>query len=183
MKKNKSLKKEIISTIIELCIVALVTSLIFVKVVNPVKINGKSMYPTLDNNDMALIYVGSMKEEKLNRFDVVVLKSDQLDEKIVKRLIGFPGETVKVEDDKLYINGVFYEEPYLNNSTFLTYKETNNSNFTNDFEIVVPAGKYFVLGDNRPVSADSRSLGCFSYDEFIGYRGFVIYPFNKIKKI
>ena len=72
MEKNNSKSKELIKTIIELVAVAVVTSLIFTQVVNPVIVNGKSMYPTLDNNDISIINVIGLSEDSLERFDVVV---------------------------------------------------------------------------------------------------------------
>lgn len=182
--EKKSLKKEIITTIIELAIVVVVTSFVFTKVVNPVIVNGKSMYPTLDDNDVSLINVMGINEENLERFDVVVVYSEELQENIVKRLIGFPGETIEMVDDHLYIDGVEYEETYLDPEYMEQAKVENQSDFfTNDFKITVPEGEYFLLGDNRLVSADSRILGCFSIDDFIGKNGFVIFPFNHIKHL
>lgn len=184
MEKNKSFIKEAVSTVIELVIVAIVTSIIFTKVVNPVIVNGESMYPTLHNNDISIINVIGLKEENIKRFDIVVLYSEQLQEKIVKRVIGLPGETIKFENDHLYINGVEFEETYLDPNYVAEAKITHNSDyFTNDFEYTVPEGEYFVMGDNRLVSADSRILGSFTFDKIIGKNGYVIFPFNHIKKM
>ncbi|MFQ6861115.1 MAG: signal peptidase I [Beduini sp.] len=184
MEKNNSKSKELIKTIIELVAVAVVTSLIFTKVVNPVIVNGKSMYPTLDNNDISIINVIGLSEDSLERFDVVVLYSTQLQEKIVKRLIGFPGETIQFKDDRLYIDGVEYEETYLDKEYMEEAKLKYNSPlFTEDFEVTVPENEYFVMGDNRLVSADSRVLGSFPYDKFIGKDGVILFPFNHVKTI
>lgn len=184
MENHNSKIKEAIKTIIELVAIAVVTSLIFTKVVNPVIINGKSMYPTLDDHDISLINVMGLSKDSLKRFDVVVVYAEELHEKIVKRLIGLPGETIEYRDDRLYIDGQEYDEPYLDKDYMEEAKQKYHTNlFTENFTYTLSKDEYFVMGDNRLVSKDSRALGGFTYDNFIGKNGFVLFPFNHMKTI
>lgn len=179
MEDKKERIKGVVIYIIELLVIVLISEIIFTKVIRPVSIVGSSMYPTVHDKDMALINVIGLKESDLKRFDVVVIDWKVRKENIIKRLVGFPGETIKMEKDKLYINGVLYEETYLDRDYVAQIKlERGIEYFTDDFEYVVPAGQYFVLGDNRVNSADSRTIGCFGFEDFIGKDGLVIFPFN-----
>ncbi len=179
MKKNK--KNGQIKFIIELIVLIFFTHLFFTQIVRPISVIGTSMYPTVFDKDIALINVIGLKTNGVERFDVVVLKSGE-GENIIKRVIGLPGETIKYEDDVLYINGVKYDEPFLD-PVYVegAKKKYNSSLFTNNFEVTVPEGEYFVLGDNRLNSKDSRYFGAFKLDDFIGKDGIIVYPFNHFK--
>ena len=87
---------------------------------------------------------------------------------MIKRLIGLPGETVKVVKNTLYIDGVEIEQPFL-----------DEGNITNDFETVVDENCYFVMGDNRDISLDSRELGCFDISQIQGTTSLTIFPFSR----
>lgn len=179
MKEKKSTARSVVIYIIELLVIIAASQLVFTKVIRPVSIIGSSMYPTVSDQDIALINVIGLKESELKRFDVVIIDWKQSDENIIKRLIGFPGDHIKFVNDELYINGVLYEEDYLDRDYVARAKASRGvSQFTADFEYIVPDGQYFVLGDNRLNSADSRTIGCFSFSDFIGKEGVVIYPFN-----
>ena len=176
---KKSKVKGIVVYLIELVVLVVVTHLFFTKVVRPVSIIGSSMYPTVHDNDLALINVIGLKESSLKRFDVVVAYCEEDQENIIKRVIGFPGETIKYENDVLYIDGVKYEEDFLDKDYVEAAKRKYGTNvFTEDFETVVPEWKYFILGDNRLNSKDSRYFGAFDFEDFLGKDGVVIYPFN-----
>ena len=110
----------------------------------------------------------------LDRFDIVVV--DYKGEKIIKRVIGLPGDHVEYKGDKLYINGKFLEEEY-------ERKET--SDFILEFlgENIIPENKYLVLGDNRPISKDSRIIGLVDKSDIEGYTRLVLFPFSKIGKV
>ena len=100
----------------------------------------------------------------LKRFDIVVV--DEGSELIIKRVIGLPGELVEYKNNKLYINGKKVNDKYAS-------KETE------DFSILVPKGEYFVLGDNRTNSLDSRVFGTFSKDKILGKTSMTLFPFNR----
>lgn len=174
--------KKIILFIVEIIVLVGITTFVFKNILLPVQVDGKSMYPTLDNNDTAVISALNTDKEGIERFDIVVLKTDKLDKKIVKRVIGLPGETIIYTNDRLYIDGVYFEEKFLDKEYIKEMKEVyNTDNFTEDFEVIVGEDEVFVLGDNRLKSADSRIYGAFKYNEIIGKRGLVIFPFKNIK--
>ena len=108
----------------------------------------------------------SYKFGSINRFDIVVV--DKGDSYIIKRVIGLPGENIRYEDNKLYVNDELIEEPFL---------EIGKN--TDDFEASLPDDCYFLMGDNRQVSLDSRALGCFDISKIRGKTSFSFFPFNR----
>lgn len=144
----------------------------------PFTVSGASMYPTLHNGDrMVLSKVGN-----IHRFDVVILKAPDENVEYIKRVIGMPGDTIEMKSGVLYINGKKVEQPFIN--TEVLAKQTV---FMDDFtlesltgESKVPEGKYFVLGDNRGVSKDSRMIGFIDRSAIEGKAVFTIWPFGRI---
>lgn len=140
------------------------------------------MENTLHDEDIALINAIGVKEENIQRFDVVVIYSDVLDEKIIKRVIGLPGETIEFKNDVLYVNGKEIKQDFLDEQFVKESKLNYNANyFTEDFKVKVGQGEFFVMGDNRLRSTDSRVLGTFKIDDIIGSKGAVIFPFSDIQ--
>ena len=144
----------------------------------PFTVSGASMYPTLHNGDrMVLSKVGD-----IHRFDVVILKAPDENVEYIKRVIGMPGDTVEMKSGILYINGKKVDQPFINTEALA--KQTV---FMDDFtlesltgESKVPEGKYFVLGDNRGVSKDSRMIGFIDRSAIEGKAVFTIWPFGRI---
>ena len=144
----------------------------------PFTVSGASMYPTLHNGDrMVLSKVGD-----IHRFDVVILKAPDENVEYIKRVIGMPGDTVEMKSGLLYINGKKVDQPFINTEALA--KQTV---FIDDFtlesltgESKVPEGKYFVLGDNRGVSKDSRMIGFIDRSAIEGKAVFTIWPFGRI---
>ena len=144
----------------------------------PFTVSGASMYPTLHNGDrMVLSKVGD-----IHRFDVVILKAPDENVEYIKRVIGMPGDTVEMKSGILYINGKKVDQPFINTEALA--KQTV---FIDDFtlesltgESKVPEGKYFVLGDNRGVSKDSRMIGFIDRSAIEGKAVFTIWPFGRI---
>ena len=144
----------------------------------PFTVSGASMYPTLHNGDrMVLSKVGDV-----HRFDVVILKAPDENVEYIKRVIGMPGDTVEMKSGVLYINGKKVDQPFINTEALA--KQTV---FIDDFtlesltgEAKVPEGKYFVLGDNRGVSKDSRMIGFIDRSAIEGKAVFTIWPFDRI---
>ena len=144
----------------------------------PFTVSGASMYPTLHNGDrMVLSKVGD-----IHRFDVVILKAPDENVEYIKRVIGMPGDTVEMKNGVLYINGKKVDQPFINTEALA--KQTV---FMDDFtlesltgESKVPEGKYFVLGDNRGVSKDSRMIGFIDRSAIEGKAVFTIWPFGRI---
>lgn len=137
---------------------------------SPVTVLGASMQPTYHNQDKVMI----MKNTSLKRHDVIVFASDTTDENFIKRIIGVPGDTIEVKNNVVYVNGKKQKESYLKDAPS-SYKETTGNDYTYDFTLeemtgksVVPKGHYFVLGDNRPNSEDSRAYGFISEQQVYG---------------
>lgn len=122
----------------------------------PLQVQGDSMEPNLHNRDEVLVqHFGEIK-----RFDIVVITMPSGDT-YIKRVIGLPGETVSYRNDRLYINNQYIPEKFLAPLS-LDKNQTYTSDFTlNDLLKIkkIPAGQYFVLGDNRRISKDSRTFG------------------------
>ena len=104
------------------------------------------------------------------RFDIVVVKNNDSHDKIIKRVIGLPNETIEYRDNNLYINGELVE-------TNIKFKDTD------DFIATTQDNEYFVMGDNRPVSKDSRMLGNFTKNDIVGRVRIRLFPFDKFGKI
>lgn len=153
--------KEIFSYVLIVLVVIIVRSFI----ITPVIVSGTSMEPTLDNKDMLLL---KKYDKKYERYDIVVFKYQN--SKLVKRIIGLPGETVEYKNGVLYINDEEIEDRF--------------SYVTNDYELdtIIPEGYYFVLGDNRNNSSDSRIIGLVSENQIDGATTFSLWPFKKINK-
>lgn len=177
MKENKL--KEGIKTVTELGLVALTTFVVFTYIVKPISIKGSSMRPTVSDKDLAIVDNIGLKQNGVERFDIVIVDSKRLSDHLIKRVIGLPGEVIEYKEDKLYVNGVYTPEPFLD-ATFMEEKkqEIQKQFFTSDFRVTLKDNEYFVMGDNRLHSEDSRALGAFHLEEFVGKNGFVIFPFN-----
>ncbi len=155
--------RELIPYIIVIVVVIFIRTFI----VTPVKVNGTSMYPTLDGGEIMLLN----KLGKIDRYDIVVLKIDAENDNLIKRIIGLPGETVEIKDNKVYINDKEFEDSF---GYGITY---------NIDKVTLGDDEYFVLGDNRIVSLDSRVFGKIKKKDIKGTTNFIIYPFKKIGKV
>ncbi len=142
-------------------------------IITPVRVNGTSMDPTLKNGEIMILNKIKYNKNDIKRFDIVVVKMDK--ELLIKRVIGLPNEEIKYVDNKLYINGEYIKESFLNDDVYTT-------NFSlDDFKLKkIPENCYFVMGDNREVSLDSRTFGCFSKDKILGSANLVLFPFTKL---
>jgi signal peptidase I len=150
--------------------VIVIIAVLFIKnfLVSPVIVSGESMESTLHDNDIMILNKISLSLDKIRRFDIVVVNYQ--DRYLIKRVIGLPGEEVEFKDNKLYINGEYVKEDFLDEDTV-----------TKDFKLEgkVPDNFYFVVGDNRGNSNDSRYLGCFSFDKIEGKTSLTIFPFTR----
>lgn len=158
--------KRIIKEAIPYVLIVIFVLLIKTYIVTPVQVNGDSMYPTLKSGDLMILNKLSYKLGKIHRFDIVVI--DKEDTYIIKRVIGLPGETVKYQDNILYIDDMQVEEPFL-----------QEGKMTNNFEYKVDDNCYFVMGDNREISLDSRELGCFDISKIRGQTSLSFFPFDR----
>lgn len=148
----------------------LIMVLIFIRIfiVTPVRVDGTSMENTLKENDILIL---NKFDHSYERFDVVVFKYNN--QKLIKRVIGLPGEKVEFRNNKLYINGEYIEEDFLGSKSF-------NFNITDLGYDVVPNGEYLLVGDNRESSYDSRYFGTVKKEDIEGTVNLRLFPFNKI---
>lgn len=163
------MKKE---TIKELIIYGtIILTIIFVRtfIATPVRVNGSSMFQTLNDGEIMILNKIGYKFNDIKRFDIVVVHTNG--NKIIKRVIGLPGETLKYENNTLYINGQEIDEKFLK-------EETDNFNISSLGYEKIPRDCYFVVGDNRDNSRDSRIIGCVTSEEIEGKASLVIYPFK-----
>lgn len=145
------------------------------------EVNGASMNPTLADEDRLIVSRVPYYLHDPERFDVIVFKS-QDGRDFVKRVIGLPGDTIRYENDQLYINEQEVDEPFLEK-----IKSQFREPFTSDFvfgdkgnESIIPEGYIFVLGDNRQNSMDSREFGLVPLDSIQGKALTRMAPFDKL---
>lgn len=162
---KRETKKEIIIYASILLAIIIIRSFI----VTPIRVNGDSMDPTLKDGEIMILNKIGYNINGLKRFDIVVVEYNG--DKLIKRVVGFPGETLKYENNILYINGQEIDEPYLK-------EDTEDFNITSLDYDKIPSDCYFVLGDNRDNSKDSRIIGCISEKQIQGKTSLVIFPFN-----
>lgn len=141
-------------------------------VITPIRVDGSSMYSTLKDGEILLL---KKYDKNIKRFDVVVFYYGN--SRLIKRVIGMPGEKVEYKNNKLYINGKYIKEPFLKK-----HQKTYDFKLKKLGVSKIPEGEYFVLGDNRTNSTDSRMIGLISKDKMQGKTDFVIFPFNKFGK-
>lgn len=170
--------KEWLPYIVIIIVVVLIRSFI----ITPVIVRGDSMYKTLKDGEALLLSKISYKLEAIKRFDIVVIK-DIDNDLIIKRVIGLPGDTVKYEEDTLYINDEPIKEDYTN--YIMDDFDVNDICKINDLKCnnIIPDDMYLVLGDNREVSADSRVKGLIQRKQILGKAIFRIWPLTKISKV
>ncbi len=144
---------------------------VYLLILQPHKINGSSMEPNYHDAEYLLTEKVTYDFNKPARGDVVVFKAppDGHDE-YIKRIIGIPSDTVMIQNCKVYLNGNLLNEPYVP-SDFCTSPGTFAAEGAT---LTVPPNSYFLLGDNRPHSLDSRYIGFIGQDKFTG-RAWIIY--------
>lgn len=138
-------------------------------IATPAVVDGSSMENTLNDNDLVILNKVILYFNNIERFNIVVIKNEDDNDKIIKRVIGLPNEKISYKDNKLYINDNLVKFP-----NGVTFEDTE------DFEAETKDNEYFVLGDNRDVSKDSRYFGAFKKSEIVGLVDFRFYPFDQI---
>lgn len=157
-----------IKTIIPYIIIAATVIFIRTFILTPVIVSGSSMDDTLKDGELLLL---KKYDKSYERFDIIVF--DYGDSKLVKRIIGLPGETLEYKDGVLYINGEVVDDPFA-----LATKDFKLSDLGIE---VIPEGYYFVMGDNRSNSSDSRMIGPISEDTINGTTSFSLWPFKTVE--
>ena len=158
-------------------VLTIVTRFIF----NPIQVVGPSMHPTLLDQSRGFSSIISKTLNSLDRYDIVVVESkDNPEEHWVKRVIGMPNDTIECYDDVVYINGEPIEEDYLDQEYVAEMREMYGY-FTSDFgPITLDEDEYFLMGDNRIHSTDSRVVGPFTRDEFTSIGVFIYWPLSEL---
>ena len=172
---------DFVKSLIKDIIVAAILAAVVISFVRPTIVKQTSMQDTLNPNDYIIMYRRAYSGDKEpKRGDIVIFKSELQDENgknkiLIKRVIGLPGDKITINDGKVYINDKEYDESYL--------KDGYTTGSVNNFR--VPKGEYFVMGDNRVVSIDSRysEVGCVKKDAIKGRAVLRLFPFTKIKKL
>lgn len=146
----------------------IISFIIFIRlfVIDIVRVEGRSMYPTLNENGDRVLLEKDFISNKYQRGDVVVV--DLGNKSIIKRVIGLPNEKLEIKDGKVYINNEELSEQYLD----------ENIKTTDNLKVNIPEGYIFVLGDNRPNSLDSRQIGCIDLKDV---KGKTLYRYNILK--
>lgn len=147
----------------------------------PFQVNGQSMYPTYEDGELIITNIVSLRFQPISRGDVIVFKSPPNQEKdFIKRVIALPGEKILLKDGLIYIDGQAINESSYLDTNLRTY---GGSFLRENNETDIPLGNYFVMGDHRNFSSDSREWGFVSYDKIIGKSFIVIWPPQKFKVI
>lgn len=162
-------------------IAAAVFLVIYVFLFRPFEVKGESMYPNFYDKEYVLTNLISLRLQDPKVGDVLVFKAPPDPEKdYIKRVIAIPGDTVSIKDGLVYVNGKQLDESGYLSSTVKTYSGA----FLADGEtITVPKDEYFVMGDNRVYSSDSREWGFVKKSELIGNSFFVYWPLNRMRLI
>ena len=161
----------------------IIAVLIVVFVIQPVRVEGQSMMPKLHDQDRIFVnkFIYPLREwfgdkEPIKRGDIVVLLfPNNPSQSYIKRVVGLPGERVEIIDGKLYVNGELIDEPYLDKD-YVSHDSTPTT-------IEVTAHHYFVMGDNRNNSSDSRSWGLVPEKYIYGKAVFRYYPFMPYERV
>lgn len=174
-KRKSGMLKEILGFLLYVAVVVGITFLIITFVGQRTYVSGSSMENTLSHGDNLIVDKITYRFSDPQRYDIIVFPFQYEDHVYyIKRIIGLPGETVQIEDGDIYINGEQLEESY--------GREVMKSAGIAEDPITLGEDEYFVLGDNRNDSSDSRdpSVGLIERDDIIGRAWVRIWPLDKI---
>lgn len=169
----------LLDTVQTFLIAAAVFLVIYVFLFRPFEVKGESMYPNYYDKEYVLTNLIALRFQNPARGDVIVFKAPPDPEKdYIKRIIGIPGETVSLNNGNIYINDKLLDET--------TYLKPDVKTYPGAFlpegkTVIVPENEYFVMGDNRLYSSDSREWGFVKKDLIIGDSMFVYWPLNRMR--
>ncbi|WP_302130749.1 signal peptidase I [Holdemanella biformis] len=179
---------------IKVFVVSAIVILLFVNfVAHPVRVDGRSMYPTLKDGEFGFTNVGGVLLNGVKRGDIVVVTMEEKGQKThwVKRVIGMPGDTISCVNDIVFINGkVLDETQYINPDYrqscvdqfgyFNKVPNADNSDVQDFEEVKLGDDEYYVMGDNRPYSKDSRYVGPVKKSQLFAKNMLVLLPVSDI---
>ncbi len=158
-----------IKSLLPYVIILVVVILIRTFIVTPIKVNGKSMQPTLNGNEIMILNKIGMHLREIKRFNIVVIKDSE--GYLIKRVIGLPGETISCKNGVIYINGKKIVDDF-------------GEGKTGEIEATkIPNDAYYVMGDNRENSLDSRYIGSINVQEIQGTTSIILFPFKSFGKV
>lgn len=172
LKRRKAYNKALSSTVSVLIIVASIAVLIATLLLPVLQVTGTSMEPTLNDEDIIVL----LKTKKYNTGDLCAFNYQN--KLLIKRVIATPGDYISIEEDgTVFLNGKVLEEPYI--------KEKSLGECDMKFPYQVPDNKYFVMGDHRETSIDSRNsvIGCIEKEQIVGHVFMRVWPIQKISII
>lgn len=162
-------------------IAAAIFLVIYLFLFRPYEVKGDSMYPSFYDKEYVLTNLITLKINQPNRGDVVVFKSPPEPEKdYIKRIIGIAGDKIYIKDGELFLNGEKLDESNYLGKEVKTYP---GAFLAEAEQVTVLPGEYFVLGDNRNASSDSREWGFVKKESIIGVSMLVYLPLNRIRFI
>ena len=144
-------------------------------IAQPFMVSGPSMEPTFMNNDYLIVDEISYRFEKPKRGEVIIFKRSGESKYLIKRIVGLPGETIELKDNTVTVKNEADSEDFTLDQSFIVNKKSEQLK-----TITLDSTHYFVLGDNRPVSYDSRGWGPLEASSIVGRPLLRLYPFNQI---
>jgi len=188
-KNGGKAQKEIFEWVKALAIAALLVFVIRWFLFAPFIVDGPSMEPNFYTNERLIVNKLIYDIRAPKHGEVVVFEVPEEGRDFIKRVVGVPGDQIKLEGDNLYVNGKLVEEPYLRESIeaakakgeiFNTGQNFPNANVQSD---IVPEGSILAFGDNRRNSRDGRDIGYVPVDRIIGRADVIFWPLNQVKLI
>lgn len=200
--KRRNLIREIVSMLVTIIIIITIVFILNMMVFAISGVNQVSMRNTLLEGDIVYYNRLAYKTDHFKRGDIILFltggrekngildlfsikltdlkdaltnKGNFTNERYVKRIIGLPGDIIEIDDDgKVYVNGEIENKPYI-------LGHTSKGNM--EYPLKVPENKFFVMGDNREMSEDSREFGCVSIKSFEGKALFILWPSSRVRQI
>ncbi|MBE6154952.1 MAG: signal peptidase I [Firmicutes bacterium] len=166
--------KEFLIDSFKVIILIVVVLFLMVFVFSVTQVVGNSMNPTLKDGEVLLLNKFIYRFSDVKRGDIISLDYDDT-KYLIKRVIGLPGDTINIKNNKVYINNQVYEEDYLPDYEYEDFYLSSLGYNT------IPEDMYFVIGDNREDSLDSRKIGLINKDDINGKISFRFWPLNKLK--
>jgi signal peptidase I len=156
----------------DLAISIAVSAFIIFFLYQPVRVEGTSMLPVLEDQDRLFINKMAFHVGEIHRGDVVVFEYPRDHTKsYIKRVVGLPGDSVRIDRGRVYLNGKALREPYV---------PARYSDDRSQPEMIIPPAEYFVMGDHRSISSDSRDFGPVDRERIYGKAAFVYWPMEQM---